>query len=204
MLCISCISDDARRSKQFIVNQSTKPQQPPFYQQNFNQIQSTNRNHNQNQNQHHHHQRPVQYKTEPITTSTTTTTTTTTTPAPSTYRSTHNFNLKTQGTTLRRSFEEPKITTPAYKPFSTSNNDFFSTNNHNNDYSKGKDLTFFTKCVTFFNYINLTGPKGLKIIYRRLALAMKSQVLSKDKLESNIGLVVNKFFIGYSLVFIGL
>jgi hypothetical protein len=118
---------DARRSKQYIVNQSTKPQQPPFYHQNFNQIQ-----------QHSH--RPVQHRTEPITTTTTTarttTTSTTTAAPPTTYRPKQNYNIQTQPTTIRRHFEEPKSTTPAYKPFSTSRKDFSYTTH--DDYSKGK------------------------------------------------------------------
>ncbi|XP_053657893.1 mucin-5AC [Anopheles marshallii] len=67
-------TSDARRSKQYIVNQSSKPQQPP----SLNQIPSVQKP--------AHPQQPQQYFRQPVTPSTTTTTTstTTTTTTPST------------------------------------------------------------------------------------------------------------------------
>ncbi|XP_035780635.1 mucin-5AC-like [Anopheles albimanus] len=70
-------TSDARRSKQYIVNQSSKPQQPP----SLNQIPSLQKPSQQQQ----HQQQQQQYYRPPSTTTTsttTTTTTTTTTPAP--------------------------------------------------------------------------------------------------------------------------
>uniref|UniRef100_A0A182N448 Chitin-binding type-2 domain-containing protein n=1 Tax=Anopheles dirus TaxID=7168 RepID=A0A182N448_9DIPT len=80
-------TSDARRSKQYIVNQSSKPQQPP----SLNQIPSVQKpSHQQqpqqqHQQQQHHHQQQQQqqYFRQPVAT-TTTTTTSTTTAAPST------------------------------------------------------------------------------------------------------------------------
>ncbi|XP_055625858.1 mucin-2 [Toxorhynchites rutilus septentrionalis] len=70
-------TSDARRSKQYIVNQSTKPQQTPFA--SPNQIPSA-------QKPYHHRQPPA-----PSTTSTTTTSTTTRQPTTSSYSTTENY-----------------------------------------------------------------------------------------------------------------
>ncbi|KXJ82203.1 hypothetical protein RP20_CCG015090 [Aedes albopictus] len=72
-------TNDARRSKQYIVNQSSKPQQPPAVAQNPNQIPSVHRP--------QHHRQPVVHTT-------TTTTTTTTTPQPFTTTTEAYYNSK--------------------------------------------------------------------------------------------------------------
>ncbi|XP_058059191.1 uncharacterized protein LOC131210024 [Anopheles bellator] len=66
-------TSDARRSKQYIVNQSSKPQQPP----SFNQIPSVQKPAHQQQQQQ---QQQQQYYRQPVVTTSTTSTTTTTTP----------------------------------------------------------------------------------------------------------------------------
>ncbi|EDS44603.1 conserved hypothetical protein [Culex quinquefasciatus] len=96
-------TSDARRSKQFIVNQSSKPQQPPVHS-NPNQIPPVQRPQQQQQLQQHHQQQHHHHRQSPVTT-TTTTTTTSTTAAPF-YSTTENYFNKASNLQYQKQIQQ--------------------------------------------------------------------------------------------------